>query len=35
MYEIKEPFWQFVDHWQTLMTRGKSGSHCSDPFAFE
>jgi hypothetical protein len=20
MYEVKEPFWQFVDHWQTLMT---------------
>jgi hypothetical protein len=22
MYEVKEPFWQFVDHWQTLMTGG-------------
>jgi hypothetical protein len=20
MYEVKEPFWQFVDHWQTLIT---------------
>jgi hypothetical protein len=20
MYEIKEPFWQFIDHWQTLIT---------------
>ena len=19
MYEVKEPFWQFVDHWQTLV----------------
>jgi hypothetical protein len=20
LYEVKEPFWQFVDHWQTLIT---------------
>ena len=19
MYEIKEPLWQFIDHWQTLL----------------
>jgi hypothetical protein len=19
MYELKEPFWQFIDHWQTLI----------------
>jgi signal transduction histidine kinase len=22
MYEVKEPFWQFVDHWQTLIAGG-------------
>jgi hypothetical protein len=21
-YEIKKPVWQFVDHWQTLLTGG-------------
>src|SRR5271155_1784324 len=20
MYEVKDPFWQFIDHWQTLIT---------------
>jgi hypothetical protein len=22
MYEVKEPFWQFIDHWQTLIAGG-------------
>ena len=22
MYEVKEPFWQFIDHWQTVIAGG-------------
>jgi hypothetical protein len=25
MYEVKEPFWQFVDHWQTLIAALTAG----------